>query len=102
MVKHIILWKFKDDICEENKPVIRDKAKEALEGLAGQIEGLLTVSVETRSLASSNADFMLYTEFVDEAALKAYQSNPLHIHVADTYVLPYVALRLCMDVPETE
>ena len=37
MVKHIILWKLKEEYSEEKKQQIKAEIKEGLEGLAGQI-----------------------------------------------------------------
>ena len=39
MVKHIILWKLKEEFSEEEKKQIKAGIKEGLEGLAGQIPG---------------------------------------------------------------
>ena len=97
MIKHVILWKLKEEYSDEEKTVICANAKEALEGLVGRIEGLTTVSVETRRLPSSSADLMLYSEFETQEHLSAYQKNPLHCDVANTYVRPFVCQRLCLD-----
>lgn len=94
MVKHIILWQIKDDA---NKASVKKNAKEALEGLAGKIDGLLSVKVHINGLESSNADMMLETSFTDEAALKGYSVHPLHVKAADTYVRPFTKLRVCLD-----
>jgi len=102
MVKHVILWKIKDELSEAEKTSVRNNAKAELEGLLGQIDGLLTVRVETRRLPSSNADLMLYTEFDSNESLLAYQKNRLHNAVADTYILPFMCQRLCLDYPDVE
>ena len=59
MVKHIILWNLKDEFTEEQKADIRAGIKEGLEGLAGQIPGLIDISVRTEYLPSSTVDVML-------------------------------------------
>lgn len=94
MVRHIILWQIKDDV---DKASVKKNAKEALEGLAGKIDGLLSVKVHINGLESSNADMMLETSFTDEAALKGYSVHPLHVKAADTYVRPFTKLRVCLD-----
>ena len=94
MVKHIILWQIKDDA---DKASVKKNAKEALEGLAGKIDGLLSVKVHINGLESSNADMMLETSFTDEAALKGYSVHPLLVKAADTYVRPFTKLRVCLD-----
>lgn len=97
MVKHIILWKLKEEFSPEEKKKIKAGIKEGLEGLAGQIPGLLDIRVQTESLASSNADVMLDSSFESEEALKAYAVHPAHVAVADGKVRPFTALRSCLD-----
>ncbi len=97
MVRHIILWKIRETFSDGEKAVIRENAKRELEGLRGRIEGLQSVSVETRALPSSTADLMLTVELEDEAALAAYRDSPIHNAAADRYVRPYMAVRLCLD-----
>ena len=41
MVKHVILWKLKDELAGEEKEQVKAGIKEGLEGLAGQIPGLI-------------------------------------------------------------
>ena len=53
--------------------------------------------VYTDGLASSNADLMLDSSFVSEAALKGYAVHPEHVFVADTFVRPFTATRSCLD-----
>lgn len=97
MVKHIILWQLKDELQGAEKEAVKAGIKQGLEGLAGQIPGLLDISVQTESLSSSNADVMLNSTFVDEEALKTYASHPAHVKVADNKVRPYTKSRTCMD-----
>lgn len=97
MVKHIILWKLKDELTKEEKEQVKAGIKGGLEGLAGQIPGLLDIKVRTECLESSNVDVMLDTTFEDEASLKGYSVHPKHVAVADGKVRPYTAIRSCMD-----
>ena len=78
MVKHVILWKLKDELAGEEKEQVKAGIKEGLEGLAGQIPGLIEVKVRTECLPSSTA-------------------HPKHVAVADSKVRPYTAVRSCMD-----
>lgn len=94
MVKHIIIWKLKDEF---NTDEIKSGVKNSLESLLGAIPGLLEIKVETENLASSNADLMLYSVFESEAALKGYSVHPEHVKVADTFVRPYTESRACFD-----
>lgn len=97
MVKHIILWKLKE---ENNCISVKQGIKAGLEGLIGKIPGLVEIKVQIDSLDSSNADVMLYSVFEDEVSLKGYAIHPEHVFVADTYVRPFTQTRLCMDFEE--
>lgn len=97
MIKHVILWKLKDELQGEEKEQVKAGIKQGLEGLAGRIPGLVDIKVRTEYLSSSNMDVMLDTTFEDEASLKAYATNPEHVAVADGKVRPYMAVRACMD-----
>lgn len=97
MVKHIILWKLKE---EANTAQVKRGIKEGLEGLMGQIDGLVDIKVQTESLPSSNVDVMLYSVFTSEAALKGYAVHPAHVKVADEKVRPFTEVRSCIDFEE--
>ena len=94
MVKHIILWKLKE---EHNNDSVKEGIKNGLEGLLGKIPGLIEIEVQTTGLASSNADVMLYSVFESEDALKGYAVHPDHVYVADTFVRPFTETRMCLD-----
>lgn len=97
MVKHIILWKLKDEYDAERKAEIKRDIKRGLEGLSGQIDGLVDIKVVTEGLTSSNVDLMLDCTFTDEAALRGYSVHPKHVAVANTFVRPFTAVRSCFD-----
>ena len=97
MIKHVILWTLKNEYSAEEKAQIKRGIKQNLEGLSGKIPGLLEIKVNTDGLASSNADLMLDSTFENVEALKNYAVHPEHVHVADTYVIPFTATRCCLD-----
>ena len=97
MIKHIILWTLKEEYSPEEKKEIKKGIKEGLEGLMGQIPGLMVIKVNIDGLESSNADLMLDSTFKDESSLKAYAVHPKHVEVADTKVRPYTQVRSCLD-----
>jgi hypothetical protein len=94
MVKHIILWKLKEEF---NTDEIKKDMKESLESLVGKIPGLKEMKVETNPLESSNVDVMLYSVLESKEALKGYVAHPEHVFVADTKVRPYIETRSCID-----
>lgn len=98
MVKHIILWKLREDLSEEQKAEIKLGIKEGLEGLSGKVPGLLDIKVQIDGrLDSSNADVMLDSTLESPEALKGYAKHPAHVAVADSKVRPYTAVRTCLD-----
>lgn len=97
MVKHVIIWKLKDEYCGVEIAKIKSEIKEGLEGLKGKIPGLLEIQVHTDPLASSNADLILDSTFEDEASLNGYTVHPEHVAVAMGKVRPFVDVRMCMD-----
>lgn len=97
MVKHIILWKLKSEFNNEE---VKLGIKQGLEGLMGEIPGLVEIKVQTKSLPSSNADVMLYSVFESEEALKGYAVDSKHVEVADTKVRPFTETRSCIDFIE--
>lgn len=98
MVKHVIIWKLKDDIADKEK--IKSDIKEGLEGLKGVIPGLIDIKVEINGLESSNTDLMLDSSFEDEETLKGYSIHPEHVKVANEKVRPYTETRSCFDFKE--
>lgn len=95
MVKHMIVWKFKDEL--ENKACRAKEIKEALEGLVGKIEGLIEMHILTDGMPCSSGDLMMDSTFVSAEALAAYQKHPLHVAIADGLVRPSMASRLSFD-----
>ena len=96
MVKHIIIWNFKEEMTDEEKAFASNKIKKELEALKGKIDGLLDIKVEAKSLASSTGDLLLDSSFESEEALMGYQENPEHIKAA-TYVRSVMGARRCFD-----
>lgn len=97
MVKHVILWKLKEELSENEKIQVKKNIKKELEALKGKIDGLIDIKVNIDGLATSTADLMLDSSFENENALKCYSVNPLHVAVANTYVRPFTATRNCLD-----
>ena len=95
MVKHMIVWKFREDL--ENPEQTATEIKTALEGLVGKIDGLLEMHILTDPLPVSSGDLMMDASFADSAALNAYQKHPLHQAVANGVVRPAMAQRLSFD-----
>lgn len=98
MVKHIILWKLRDEIVGAEREAVLAGMKEGLEGLVGQVPGLLDVHVQIAGrIDTSNADVMLDCTLESEEALRGYAVHPAHVAVANGKVRPYTEVRTCLD-----
>lgn len=97
MVKHMILWTFKDEINQEKRNVLKKEIKKSLESLKERISEIIDIHVYIDGLETSNADFMLDSTFANSESLKNYSVHPEHVEVANTKIKPYVKIRSCFD-----
>ena len=97
MVHHIVMWKFKPEVDENQKPALKRAMSENLQALVGKVPGLLTVEFVDQPLPSSTRDIALVTTLETAEDIKAYATHPDHVYVADTYVRPFVTERACLD-----
>ena len=97
MIKHVIIWKLREELSVEEKNKAKKEAKTALEALAGNIDGLWDITLNIDMLPTSNCDMMLDSSFESVEALAGYQKHPLHVAAVDTFVRPFAAERLCAD-----
>ncbi len=87
MVKHIVMWKLKNNAYGNTKEENALHIKNQLEALNGNIPGLLKLEVGIDFLHSSDsADIALYAELENREALQVYQEHPLH-----KAIMPFVA-----------
>ncbi len=96
MVKHVIIWNFKDEYTPEQKVDFAEKIKTELEALVGKIDGLTELKIITNPLGSSNGDIMLDSSLLSSEALSGYQVHPDHVAAA-TFVRSVMKERKCMD-----
>ena len=97
MVHHIVMWKFKSEIEDAQKPKLKKAMVENLAALVGKVPGLLTVEFVENPIPSSTHDIALVTTLEKAEDIAVYAKHPDHVHVADTYVRPYVTERACLD-----
>lgn len=97
MVNHIVMWNFKEDIEESQKPLLKKTMEENLKGLIGKVPGLLTVEFVSNPIPSSTHDIALVTTLQTADDIAVYAKHPEHVKVADTYIRPYVKDRVCLD-----
>ena len=97
LVNHIVMWKFKPEVAEENKESIKKEMEANLKSLVGKVPGLLTVEFVSSPISSSTHDIALVTTLEKAEDIAAYAVHPEHVRVADNYVRPYVMERACLD-----
>ena len=98
MIKHIILWKLRADLSEAEKRAKALAIKQGLEGLKGQVPGLIDIHVQIDGrLETSTADIMLDSTLDSFESLKGYAVHPAHLAVANGVVRPNTELRTCLD-----
>lgn len=97
MVHHIVMWKWKPEIREEERSRILSDMEVQLKSLVGKVPGLLTVEFVAAPIPSSTHDMALVTTLQKTEDIAGYAVHPEHVKVADTYVRPYVCDRACLD-----
>ena len=95
MVKHMIIWKLKENL--ENPEKRKEEIKIALEGLVGKIEGLVEMKIHIDCMDCSSGDLMMDSTFESAEALAFYQKHPDHVAIATGLVRPSVEQRLSFD-----
>ncbi|UVW27092.1 Dabb family protein [Massilia sp. H6] len=97
MIKHIVMWKLKDQAEGADRAANAREMKRRLDECAQIVPGMLAFEV---SLAQpgleATYDVVLYSEFADKAALAAYAAHPTH-----QALVPFIGAvreaRQCMD-----
>ncbi|MEN8254279.1 MAG: Dabb family protein [Verrucomicrobiota bacterium] len=93
MIKHIVMWKFKDEVAEAEKV----EMKRQLEALKGVVPSLVDIEVGLDiSNKEASMDMVLYSEFQTLEDLAAYAGHPKHLKVVE-FVKPLVCERAVVD-----
>ncbi len=84
MIKHIVMWRLKDEAAGATKEENALKLKDSLESLTDKIPSLIAAEVGINFNPSPAAfDVVLYSEFEDQEGLNAYQNHPEHVKIVD-------------------
>lgn len=83
MIKHIVVWRLKEEALGASRAENVNRAKVAIESLRGVVPGLLHLEVGVDIKAAHDPwDLVIYSEFADRESLDAYQVHPDHVAVA--------------------
>ncbi len=84
MIKHIVMWKFKDEAEGRTKAENCRYIKERLEALPPIISRIRKLEVGINFNTSAMAfDMALYSEFDSQEDLEIYQNHPEHKKVSE-------------------
>ena len=97
MLKHIVMWKLKDQAEGADKAANARKMKSLLDGCANLVPGILKFEAALAQPGlEATYDVVLYSEFESQAALDAYQDHPEHIAIKP-FIGAIREARQCMD-----
>ena len=97
MIKHIVMWKLKEQAEGADRAANAREMKRRLDECAHIVPGILTFEVTlAQPDLEATYDVVLYSEFSDQEALAAYVQHPTH-----QAVVPFIGAireaRQCMD-----
>lgn len=82
MVKHIVLFKLKENAPQEQKNEVMHAFKNAIEALPAKIPFIRKVEVGLNINSNETWDIALYSEFDSLDEVKAYSIHPDHVAAA--------------------
>lgn len=82
MIKHIVMWKIKDELNGVKKDILLSQMKEKLLALPTTIDEIINFDVYINELSStSHFDISLSATFETYFELEAYQIHPDHVEI---------------------
>ncbi|PWD99843.1 Dabb family protein [Marinilabilia rubra] len=96
MIKHIVLFKFKENLEESEKSQRLEKIKTDLEALISKVETLKKMEVGLNCNPDEKYDLALISEFDSMEGLKAYAVHPEHVK-AGSSIREILVERACVD-----
>ena len=96
MVKHIVLFKLKDEVSAEEKLVVMNKFKEAIEALPAKISVIRKIEVGLNMNPGESWHIALYSEFDNLDDVKFYATQPDHV-AAGKIIAEAKESRSCVD-----
>jgi heme-degrading monooxygenase HmoA len=97
MIKHIVMWKLKDQAEGADRAANANEMKRRLDACNGIVPGMRKFEVTLAQPGlEATCDIVLYSEFDSKEALEAYVKHPVH-----QAVVPFIGAvreaRQCMD-----
>lgn len=85
MIRHVVIWKFKEAADGYDRSTNMERVKGELEALPKRMPGVIRhLEVGLNDLENgTNYDLVLIVDFDDYRALEVYLNHPEHLKVAD-------------------
>lgn len=97
MIKHVVMWKLKENAEGSSKIENGELIKSKLENLKGEIKELKDIEVGINIVDDPGAyDVVLYSAFDNKENLKKYATDPKHLEVVD-FIKKVVESRIVVD-----
>ncbi|WP_077154705.1 Dabb family protein [Bacteroides bouchesdurhonensis] len=96
MVKHIVLFKLKDNVSEAEKLVVMNKFKAAIEALPAKISVIRKIEVGLNINPDETWNIALNSEFDTLEDVKFYATHPDHV-AAGKILAETKESRACVD-----
>lgn len=97
MLRHVVLFRFREDVKPEERRRERERFRSALLDLASRLPQTVTsLEVGFNSNPAESFDIALIGTFADLAHLQAYSTHPDHVS-AVSRLRPFLAARWCVD-----
>jgi len=78
MLRHIVMWKYKEGLTDAENEMNAEKIKNGLEALKNSIDEIVEIKVNINALSTSNMDIVLDSLFESEKAMATYKIHPEH------------------------
>ncbi|MDE6172731.1 Dabb family protein [uncultured Bacteroides sp.] len=96
MVKHIVLFKLKNEVPVDVKLAAMNAFKNAIEALPAQISVIRKIEVGLNMNPAETWDIALYSEFDTLEDVKSYAVHPAHV-AAGKLIAEVKESRACVD-----
>jgi hypothetical protein len=77
MIRHVVMWRLKDEAKRSGKIENIDAIQRTVDALRLNVPGIVRVGINVANLTDA-ADLLLYSEFESWEALRGYETHPLH------------------------
>ncbi len=96
MIKHIVLFKLKEEVDKTEKLSVMKQFKAAIEALPEVISEVRNIEVGLNMNPAETWHISLYSEFDSLEDLKAYATHPAHVEAAKI-LADFKSERSCVD-----